>query len=346
MSRKAPKTPPVPDVPEEDLEENQETDEDEYEEEDAPAPSIFTRRRVIIGLLALGGALSALGLYKCTDTPRSMSAEEVEKAKTKKNEFMGRETELMKKYGGETFKMSRLPGMAEKHFKARGNVYVNIPEKADTERVLVFLHGNGDQAFKENTMTNVVECTKKLNIPLIAPQDGWANAHPEKKLPGNWEDLSDPKFFSTLIRFVESRTGQSANRIWIGSFSGGNIGVTKLLRGLEKSKDSESRDLYDRIKRIAFFDSAMGEEREYVARWMDENSDGRVFSCFNENAGGLRGMWHNGNKAYKSGNDLLRQALEKKHISPSRFQIDQIPKKKSAGHGVAPDKCEEYFSKE
>lgn len=346
MSRKGPKEQPVPDVPEDDLEEDQYLEEDEFDDEDIPEPSVFSRRRVIIGLLALGGALSALGVYKCTDFPPSFSKEEVEKAKVKKNEYMGRETELMKKYGGETYKMSRLPGMAEKHFKARGNVYINIPEKANKKRVLVFLHGNGDQTFRENTMPNVIECIKKLNIPLIAPQDGWANAHPEKILPGNWEDLNDPQFLYTLIRFMEGRTGTSASQIWIGSFSGGNIGVTKLLRALEKGKDSVSKDLYDRIERIAFFDSAMGEERDHVATWMDENSDARVFSCFNENAGGIKGRWHNGNKAYKSGNNLLRQALEKKHISSSRFQIDQIPKKKSVGHGVAPGKCEEYFSKE
>ena len=223
------------------------------------------------------------------------------------------------------------------------------PENTEQKRLLIYLHGNGDQALKDDGSTgNIVACAARNGLPLIAPQDGWGNKHPEKKnnLPGNWEDFNDPKFISTLVRFGESQMGHSADKILIGSFSGGNIAVTKILRSLEKSENPEAKDLYERISRIALFDSADGNERDYVARWMSANSDSQVYSCFNENAGGIEGAVRNGNKTYKSGNDLLRKALEDNNVPSSRFQIDQIPKKNSMGHGVRPDKCDEYMKEE
>lgn len=325
-----------------------EDDEIVVEDEETDGVSLITRKRAILGAL-LGGAalLTTLGFTRCWNEPRAFSDEELALARAKKTE-MGNEAALMKKYGGETYTMRRLPDMAEKHPKAKGNVYIRVPEKKDQKRLLVFLHGNGEQNFASNTITNVIECAKKLDLPMIAPQDGWGNVHPEKKnkLPGNWEDFNDTGFLTTLVGFAESRMGSNADEIYLGSFSGGNIAVTKILRALETSDNSEAKDLYDRITRIAFFDSVTSEETPYVARWMDENSDARVFSYYNrDHDNKVRQYFRDGNRTYAFGNDFLRKALEEKKIDSSRFQIEPLPKE-LRGHGVFPTKCEEYLKAE
>jgi|GEM_PF-6784154 len=328
-------------------------DEDEYQNLNRPPDPddetpFFTQKRVAIGALLLGGAAAVFGISRVFSSPAEVTQEQVEKARAQKGEMAGGESAFITKYGGEIFNMKRLPEMNSKHPSVKGNVYIRIPKNADPQRVLLFLHGNGEQAVKEKgSIEAVVQCAEALNLPMIAPADGWAGSKSEKKnrLPGNWADFNDPNFLATLVHFFEGRTGKTIDDLVVGSFSGGNIAVTKMLRGLEGSKDSEAKDLYERIKRIAFFDSAMGEERDYVARWMDENSDARVFSCFNENAGGLEGWVYDGDKAYKAGSGLLKQSLEAKKIPSSRFQIDQIPKNRAAGHGVPPDKCLAYLRK-
>jgi hypothetical protein len=337
--------------------------------------SYISEHRVAAGAVLVGGALAAFGLSRLKPS-LSLSAEEMETALAKKKEMVLGERKFKSKHGGEVYNMSRLPGddktdktddddeegkSKKKKTKARkknkkeakglpkvkGLVYIRVPKEADPSRAVLFLHGNGEQKYNNTATMNIVKCTEKLKLPLIAPQDGWGNTRPEKKsdLPGNWENFNDPKLMAGLIGLMEGTTGESVDELIVASFSGGNIGIAKILRGLERSSDPEAKAIYDRIKRIALFDSASGEAHEYMARWMSNDSDGRLFSYYNKNQGGIRGFVRRGNLSYKGGNALLRKALKTLKVPEERYTIETLPKR-LRGHSVFTSKCVEYLKSE
>jgi hypothetical protein len=306
------------------------------EPKEAYGPDVVSHQRALMASMLLGGSVAYYGLNYYMESATT-SSDGVEKAEAKRDELVSGESRLMAKYGGETFSMKRLPGMEELHPNIRGNVYIRIPEKADTQHVVVFLHGNGGQQFVDKNgnlevnIKNMVECTDRLKLPLIAPQDGWAGTEPEKKgWPGNWKGFINPQLGEALIRFYESKTGKSTNHISVATFSGGNIGLSKWLSGMENNSDFDAKRLYRRIKQVALFDSADGQERNHVAKWMHANSDAYLFSCFNEN----------GDIIYKSGNNLLEKALAEKKIDPNHKRIIPISANRAAGHGVNLKECQ------
>lgn len=331
--------------------------------------SYVSEHRVAVGVVVVGGALMALGLSRLKSSS-PLTPEQMKTALAKKKDLVRGEKKFKFKHGGEFYNMSRLPG-EEKPDKpdddkkkskskskknkvkenglpnVKGLAYVRVPEDADPKHVVLFLHGNGEQDYKNTATGTMIKCTDKLKLPLIAPQDGWANKRPEKKsrLPGNWENFNDPKLMAGLIGLMEGTTGESVDEIFIASFSGGNVGVAKILRSLERSSDPEAKAIYSRIKRIALFDSASGEAHEYMARWMSSNTDGQLFSYYNKNRGGIRGFVRRGNLSYKAGNALLRKALKTLEVPKERYTIETLPKE-LRGHGVFPSKCKEYLKPE
>lgn len=309
---------------------------------------IFRRRALIVAAIA-GGALVVGGGVVLMTRPPSYPPEVVEGAKPRKNEMFGAENMLMDKYGGETFKMARLPEMSKDDPNIKGNVYIHVPQKPVSGHLVVFLHGNGEQPFTTNSITNIIECTDKLHLTLMAPQDGGTyrrKQNGEPNLPANWGEFINPHVFPDLVRFAESRMHQNASHVTLASFSGGNVALSKILWAMQNNEEG-SRRLYNRIREIILFDSADGFETPFITRWMDDHSDTRVFSYFN--GGDPNGILplailRNGKAVYQGGNGQLVAALQEKKVPADRYQIEPLPKE-LAGHGVFPTKCEEYLGK-
>ena len=169
-------------------------------------------------------------------------------------------------------------------------------------------------------------------VILISPEDGWGNFKPEetyKKKPGNWRDFNDPDTLANLISFAERMHGERVDHITLASFSGGNLGTKKSLRALEKVKETnpEMASVYSRINQIAYFDSATGSERQYIARWATAHPNGQIWNAFNK--GGI----------YRKGNELLLETMEAQGISSDRLNWEYM--KFNEGHGI----YEEYFKR-
>lgn len=282
--------------------------------------------------------------------PKKISRKAFRRAKSKASERESNEVIALDTYGGHLFDMERLPEMAKEcptvsergEEGTRAKVYMRFPKlKGRKPRIVIYLHGNGGHNLKHSSGMNVIKFTKEMQekgdpVILIAPQDGWGNYYPEgpeKKQPGNWRDFNDPDAIANLVSFAEGVVGQHVNDITLSSFSGGNIGIMKILRSLErvKGKNPEAKKLYTSIKRIAFFDSAAGEGRHHVARWMAANPKTKVMSCYNRK------------NYYEQGNTILRKAIEDEGVSPNRITIEKM--KKGQGHGVYEKYYKRYTSR-
>lgn len=278
------------------------------------------------------------GTKKKEVPPKPLKKEEVEHAKSTRNEMQAPHVIGMRNYGGQFFKMARLPEMKEENPKARGKVYMRFPEqKPGQPRALVYFHGNGGQGYGYKNEVNVIKFSKAMQeagdeVILISPEDGWGNFKPEetyKKKPGNWRDFNNPQTLANLISFAERMYGERIGHITLASFSGGNLGTKKSLRALEKvkDKDPEMASLYSRIQQIAYFDSATGSGAPYVARWLKSHPEAKLWSAFNY-----------GSELYQNGNNVLIDALEKQGVD-SRYHWEKM--KWNEGHGI----YEDYFKR-
>lgn len=278
---------------------------------------------------------------------RKISQEQIEHANARNGERTSEEMEVLRRHGGHLFNMRRMPWIREEcpTVMQKGQngsptkVYMNFPEvKKGNPRIVVFFHGNGGQEMKGKDTTNVIEFNGEMQrtgdpIILIAPQDGWGNFYPEgheKNKPGNWRDYHNPKTFANLIDFAEGVMGKKGTNITLASFSGGNIGIMKLLKSMEASKEKDSRiaEIYRRIQRIAYFDSATGIGSQQVADWMMTNPTASVRNCYNENS------------QYNQGNAVLLETLIGQGVSSRRIHTEKM-KFGYSGHGV----FREYYKK-
>ena len=269
-----------------------------------------------------------------------VSKEQFKRAKAKNTELTGQERNVLYTLGGDLFNLQHIPGMNEEcptvmqkgSDNAAVKVYMRFPEVKDkSPRIIFFLHGNGGQNMAKKDTTNVIEFTREMQrkgdpIILIAPQDGWGNFYPEgreKDEPGNWRDFHDPNTFANLIAFAEGIAKRHATDISLVSFSGGNIGIKKLLGALEKAKEEspEMADLYKMIQRVVYFDSATGEGSEQVARWMDENPNATLWNCYNRD------------DQYNQGNAVLLETLIAHGISATQIHTEGM-KFGFSGHGI------------
>lgn len=276
-----------------------------------------------------------------------VTEDQFKNAETRNGEKTNDEAMVLLQYGGHLFNMQRIPGMEEcrtvmqKNAEENSptNVYMRFPETSDKEpRVIFFLHGNGGQNMKKKDTKSVVEFTKEMQeegkpLILIVPQDSWGNYYPEgrdKNKPGNWRDFNDPNTFANLIGFAEGVVEKHVSDITLASFSGGNIGIMKILRSLEKIKDTdpEAADLYERIKQIAYFDSATGVGGDFVGRWMSSDSENSVWSHYN------------GNGKYNQGNTELFKRMTTQGADPGRMHLERM-KYGYNEHGLYGD----YFTK-
>ena len=271
---------------------------------------------------------------------RHVSKEEIEFAEAKAGERVGNEAMALYQYGGHLFNMRRIPGMSEECPTVMGKgengtptkVYMRFPEVTDSNpRIVLFLHGNGGQDMKGKATLNVIKFTKEMQkegdpIILVAPQDGWGNFYPEgpeKKERGNWHDFNDVDTLANLIDFTEGIAGKHATDITIASFSGGNLGVKKILRSLEfaKDKNPEAAELYKKIQQVAYFDSATGSGSQFLANWMKENPKATVKNCFN------------GGTQYDKGSEIMLEALISQGIDSDRANSKKM-KWGYRGHGI------------
>ncbi len=247
------------------------------------------------------------------------------------------EVNVLQKFGGNIFNTDEIPTNANK--KARGRTYIRLPENIDqgTPRVVVFLHRNGGANLDITSNENVIGAAKQMqeagaNFILIMPQDDWANKVPEegyKKKPGNWRDFNDPNTFIGLINFAEVLAGRRVNDISLSSFSGGNIGVKKILRALRRSqgKNPEAARLYHSIQDLTGFDSFTGEGKDEMTKWMLSNPDGTVNMVYDPKA--KMGI-------YENGVSIHRKNASIQGIKPGRF-ITVEAGNGHGGHGVHPD---------
>lgn len=268
--------------------------------------------------------------------PKPLSQTEYEHAKTTRNEMGPAEVVDLRLYGGHFFDLGRIPEMKQENPRTLGKTYIRFPEvKKGSPRALVHFHGNGGQGYGYKNEVNVIRFTKAMQeegdeVILISPEDGWGNFKPEgkeKDKPGNWRDFNNANTLANLIKFSERLYGHRIKDITLSSFSGGNLGTMKSLRALQKvkDKDPEMASIYERISQIAYFDSATGSEREFVANWAAAHPKGKIWNCYKN--GGI----------YRKGNELLLGALQAKGIHPK--QINWETMQWNEGHGV----YEDYF---
>ncbi|MBN2306595.1 hypothetical protein JXD20_01290 [Candidatus Peregrinibacteria bacterium] len=290
-----------------------------------------------------------LGEQKPARPFRNVSQEESKHAEARNGERTEKEALTLYDQGGRLFNMRRIPEMSEESpvVMAKGEngsptkVYIRLPQDTNDKntpltenlkpRMIIFYHGNGGQEMRGSDTTNVIEFTKEMQetgdpIILMAPQDGWANFQPEgreKDEPGNWRDFNDPDTFANLVAFAEGLYGKQAESITLASFSGGNIGVMKTLRALEtvKKEQPEMADLYKKIQRIAYFDSATGRGSQYVANWMTVNPEASVWNCYN------------GGNVYNKGAKILLETLQEQDINPDNIHSEKM-KYGYSGHGI------------
>ena len=296
---------------------------------------IITGKRVIIGMViaALGGS----GLYGITKLsgPKKLPAAEIEKIRSDKKDFIGKEEIFSKNNGGEFFSFSEIPGMSEVKPKAKYNVYYNIPEEGQNNTAIIHFHGGGGQYFDTENSKNLMNCLKDYTIPIIIPQ----NAPTKRRGEKSFEIFNDPRTIANLIAFLEGQTGIRVKRVMITAHSEGIKGVANALKSMQKPNEEHKTtadDMYSRIVRIMLFDAADGAGNGTIGNWMHENSNATLFSDYN--TGGYRKYIGGGSANYKHGNEALRKKFIGLEISEDRYHIKAMEKGASS-HAIIPGEC-------
>lgn len=209
------------------------------------------------------------------------------------------EKAVLDRFGGTIMEMDKVPGCEGKEYK--NTVFVNTPKNPEKfvdkdgkpvpPRIVYYFHGNGGKIGDDaRAIMDQVERMRAQgdNVILVMPQDN----------KGHWRDLENPEAFKDMQKMVETMMGGKPIRnISISSFSGGYVGVAKVLKNLRENaaSDPESQKLYKNIRQLGFLDSAYGGAEEFAEWAKDKNHT--LFSNYTAKC--------------ESGNRLLEDAIRR-----------------------------------
>ena len=240
-------------------------DEDKQKDDEKPVPGKDNEEpgeQEETGTKAPSSKAKLINPYK--KEPEGLSADEKKEWEKKAAEYAMEKAKLeAKKAGvpeGAIFDMGEFPGNDE-DWDEKSRVFISKPKDSDNvsgpPRVIYFLHGiKGSIEESEQAIKKQVEEMRAAgeNVILVIPEDR----------KGLWKDYDKPNAFKDLQKLVEKAAGSTVDDISFASFSGGYVGLQKILQNLEKNKDKdpEAKRLYEATKQVGLLDSAYGDSKK------------------------------------------------------------------------------------